>query len=111
MKRIILLLLALALVWTLCACGQQKEPEVVGGETPAENPEITQELRSYLEAAVADYEETFEPVALVSTQVVAGTNYVIACDVTDAQGNTTRKNVKIYVDLQQNSSVLEIMDK
>lgn len=88
--------------------------EVLGGWTKAESPELTDEVRSYFADAFPDDGNIFyEPVALLGTQVVSGTNYKIlyrqisisSSGASDVYGIGT-----IYVDLQNNVAVLNVED-
>ena len=87
------------------------EAELVGGWTKAESPKLTDEVKGYFAEAFPDGTATFyEPVALLGTQVVSGTNYKIlyrkisieSADAADTYGIGT-----IYVDLQNNVEVLD----
>lgn len=54
----------------------------------------------------------FEPLALMATQVVAGTNYMFLCKGTTVTANpeTALKVVTIYADLQGNAQILKVAD-
>jgi len=104
MKRIIALLLAVLMVLTLCACAK-KEKSAAGGWTEKSETNLSDEQKAVFEKAVAGTEyEGYELVALVSTQVVAGTNYKFKCK--DADGN--EKIVLVYEDLDGNASVTSV---
>lgn len=86
------------------------ENDLVGSWYPAENPEVTKEIKEVLEKASealtgADY----KPVALLGTQVVAGTNYALLCEMTatvpDAQSEYAV--VYIYEDLEGNAEITD----
>ena len=85
--------------------------ELAGGWTKAESPKLTDEVKAYFAEAFPDETSTFyEPVALLGTQVVSGTNYKILyrkisignADAVDTYGIGT-----IYVDLQNNVELLD----
>ena len=54
----------------------------------------------------------YTPVALLSTQVVAGTNYCILCQITPVVPNPapTWALVYIYADLQGNAEIMNVYD-
>ena len=87
------------------------EDELVGGWVKSESPKLTDKVKAYFAKAFPDGTNTFyEPVALLGTQVVSGTNYKIlyrkisigTSDAIDTYGIGT-----IYVDLQNNVEVLD----
>jgi len=104
-KLILAWMLALIPLLTLAACAKKEEPQLVGAPVEAENTEITEELKGYFDAATASLDMEYVPVKLISTQVVAGTNYKFLCT-----ANGEEKYVTIYVDLDKNASVTEITD-
>ncbi len=84
--------------------------DVTGGWEEPESPEVTDEAKKALEKACetltgADY----EAVALLSTQVVAGTNYRLLCEVKpvtpDAEAHY--EIVTVYADLQGGAEITE----
>ena len=86
---------------------------VVGAYEDAESPEITDEIQALCDKAFADLEgAVYTPVALLATQVVAGTNYKILFEkeivVPDAE--KTYAIGIIYEDLDGNASIAEIDD-
>ena len=86
---------------------------VVGAYEPAESSEITDEIQALCDKAFADLEgAVYTPVALLATQVVAGTNYKILFEkelaVPDAE--KTYAIGIIYEDLDGNASITEIDD-
>ncbi len=87
--------------------------EMLGAYEPAESPEITDEIQALCDKAFADLEgAVYTPVALIATQVVAGTNYEILFEkeivVPDAE--KTYAIGFIYEDLDGNASITEIDD-
>ena len=116
MKKIIALLLALTFVLGMTACGSKKEPEkeeIAGGWTEAGEDALTDEIRGYLEKATAGEDGAkYEAVKLLATQVVAGRNYELLCNVTPIVPNAepVQKIVKIYVDLEGNCSLTSVED-
>lgn len=88
------------------------EDALVGGWVKPESPALTDEVKGYFAKAFPDGTNTFyEPVALLGTQVVSGTNYKVlyrkisigTSDAVDTYGIGT-----IYVDLKNNVEVLDV---
>ncbi|MER1994772.1 MAG: hypothetical protein ABS897_12095 [Eubacteriales bacterium] len=123
MKKIVSLLMALALVLTLCASASA-EMMVGGWEiVPAQSAILTEEAQPepmMTDEAAAAFLKAMEnldgaeyiPVALLATQVVAGTNYCILC-----QGKYVVPDAKpfwalvyIYADLEGNAQILNIYE-
>lgn len=93
--------------------GDEEYPVEDGGYEPAESPEITDEIQALCDQAFQDLEgAVYTPVALLATQVVAGTNYKILFEkeivVPDAK--KTYAIGIIYEDLDGNASIAEIDD-
>ena len=87
------------------------EGEIVGGWTRAESPAITDDFKKVFEKATAELTGVdYEPVAYLSSQVVAGKNHRVLCTATvvvpDAE--PTYAILQIYEDLQGNAEVTEI---
>ena len=85
---------------------------LMGGWSPAESPEITDELKEAFEKAKepltgADY----EPVALAAPQVVAGMNYCILCESTlrSIDPEKSYALAYMYVDLEGNSEITDLV--
>ena len=100
MKRFLAILLAVVLVLGVSACGK-KEEAMAGGWTKEETELSENELAIFNKAVAGTEYETYEPISLMGTQVVAGMNYKFKCKDTD--GN--EKILTVYCDLQQNCSV------
>ncbi len=91
----------------------QSGEEVTGGWTASVSEEQAKAGEAALEKATEEMEgATYEPVAVVGTQVVAGTNYEIICLVTpvypDAEGSYAR--VTVYEDLEGNAEITNVED-
>ena len=87
--------------------------ELAGGWQKAESPEVTQEIRDLCDKAFEKLTGVdYKPVALLSTQVVAGTNYCLLCESTIVYpgADTTYAFVYLYEDLEGNVEVLDIMN-
>ena len=93
---------------------QDAKPQtLLGGWSIAEDSYVTKELGRLLQQAEGYPEdEKYEPVALLATQVVAGTNYCILCQVSPSDSNqpTAYVYVYLYADLQGGSQILEVQD-
>lgn len=99
--------------WNKALGHEEADEELVGVWQKVESPELTDEAKAAFEKATegllgVDY----KPVALLDTQVVAGTNYRILCEATVVYpGAETQKVVMtIYEDLDGNASILSIED-
>ena len=112
MKKVIALLIALGLL--LGAVSVNAET-MVGGWSP-----VVQEAGKLPEDAQAAFDKALEqldgavytPVALLSTQVVAGTNYLFVCEMKAFGGPATQTNVKIFKPLPgQGAAELIVVEK
>ena len=123
MKKIVSLLMALVLVLTLCASASAEM--MTGGWEMAEarsailteeaqfEPMMTDEAAAAFSKAMENLDGAeYIPVALLATQVVAGTNYCILC-----QGKYVVPDAKpfwalvyIYADLEGNAQILNIYE-
>jgi hypothetical protein len=117
MKKLFALMLAMLMVFALCACGAspapaaEKEPAVVGGWTLSEDAALSEEARAAFEKAMEGFTGVgYEPLALIGTQVVSGTNYCILCEgrviVPDAAPYYAL--VYVYADLKGGAQILNI---
>ena len=116
-KKILLVLLALVMVFALASCKNDEpdpgEEPVVGGYTDVEDGTLTDELLGIFNAALEGYDGVkLEPVKLLQTQVVAGTNYKFLANETVVVPGATPKEVvvTIYKDLQGNTTITEVTD-
>ncbi|MBQ7702956.1 MAG: hypothetical protein IJT40_01130 [Firmicutes bacterium] len=123
MKRSIAAVLAVIMVFTLAACGgttgnsvNSNTETIVGGWTINTGDLDINSNEEALAAFQKAVEELlgcdYEPVALLATQVVAGTNYCILARTTTvaAQPYTTYQLVYVYADLSGNCEVLKFED-
>ena len=123
MKTIGALALAAALLLSLAACGKTvqgankeetektAEEPVVGGWERAEDPTVTDEVRTLMEKATAELDgASYTPVAYLASQVVAGRNYAILCRtapvIPDAE--ETYAVVTIWEDPEGNVQMTEV---
>ncbi len=86
---------------------------LLGGWSGKENPVVTAEAKAALEKATKELVgASYKPLALLATQVVAGTNYCLLCEITpvvpDAQPGYGI--VYVYEDLQGEASITEVVD-
>lgn len=136
MKRIIALLLAALMAVSLAACSKDKsdtsakygnvdaeketedrtevstENEMVesGGWTTSDSVTVTDELKAlFVKANAILTGAQYEPVALLGTQVVAGTNYLVLCKETPTVPDaiSTYVLVTLYEDLQGNAEITD----
>ena len=94
--------------YTLTSTVAVAEQEVIaGGWTTAQDPTITDEYKKMVES-VADKrpEYKFTPIALLATQVVAGTNYRFFCMATK-DNKSVSAILEIYQDLQGGTDILD----
>ena len=111
MKRIFV---ALLLILALCAPATVAEPMLGGWQ------DVPHAAEALPEDAQAAFDKALEglvgaeytPVALLSTQVVAGMNYCILCQITPVVPNATPHwaLVYIYADLQGNAGITNVYD-
>ena len=114
MKKRSIRIVLLALFLALCSAAAMAEPMAGGWQiVPHEAAALPEDAQSAFDKAVenlvgADY----VPVALLSTQVVAGTNYCILCQVTPVvpDGQPCWALVYIYADLQGNAEIMNVYD-
>lgn len=117
MRKIIIFCLIACLC--LVGCGKKVSPnkgEVVGGwtaNTDIKAVNISEDASKAFTKATAEYTGmTLEPVALLGTQVVSGTNYMFLCKGTTVTENpiTSLKIVVVYNDLNNKSSITSVKD-
>ena len=120
MKKLVALLMAAALgvSLALCGCGSKDEAssdeeKISGGWTVPDSVEVTDEVKTVLNKATKEMTGAdYEPVALLGTQVVAGTNYSLLCQVTPVAENaeTHYSIVVVYNGADGTTSVVETHD-
>ena len=87
--------------------------DIDGGWTPAQSPVVTDDVKKAVEKAQeAMTGASFEPVALLSSQIVAGTNYCVLCEETASVpgAEITYAIVRIYADLEGNAEITDIVE-
>ena len=110
MKKVLAILMAAMLLVGVTAA--MAEP-LVGGWTPAENSEVTEDQKAVFDKAVEKLlGVNYEPIAYLASQVVAGVNHCFLCKATVVSPNAAPayKLVYIYQDLQGNATVTNIAD-
>ena len=88
---------------------------LAGGWTVAEDPAITDDINSLFCQALDSYQTgtitvSYTPVALLGTQVVAGTNYAVLSKASEINKGTIWVIIYLYQDLENNASVIRVAD-
>lgn len=88
---------------------------LAGGWTVAEEVEITEDINNLFFQALESYQTgtitvAYTPVALLGTQVVAGTNYAVLSKASEINQGSKWAIIYIYQDLEGNPMVLNITD-
>ena len=84
-----------------------------GGWAQAETPVITEDAGAAFDKAMKNLVGVdYTPVALLSTQVVSGTNYCFLCEATVVYpgAETSYALVYIYADLEGNAEITQIVN-
>ena len=114
MKRTIIRIAILTLILALCAASAIAEPLAGGWQNvPCEAVELPEDAQAAFDKALDGLVGArYVPVALLSTQVVAGMNYCILCQITPVVPNPTPTwaLVYIYADLQGNAEITNVYD-
>lgn len=84
-----------------------------GGWSVADDQTVTEEINNMFWQAMESYQTgtitvAYTPVAVLGTQVVAGTNYAVLSRASEINKGTTWVIVYLYRDLEGNASVLSI---
>lgn len=111
MKKTIAILLA-SLILLSVAAGVA-EVSLSGGWNVAENTGITEENKAILEKALEELVGvTYEPIAYLGSQVVAGLNHCFLCKATVVYPNAVPSLALVYVyeDLSGNVQITNIAD-
>lgn len=114
MKKKVLSMVLLVLVLTACAVSAQAEMKVGGWEmVQAEAAPLPEEAQAAFDKAMEQLVGAeYTPVALLATQVVAGANYCILCQVTPVVPDPVPvwALVYIYADPEGNAQILNVYD-
>lgn len=95
----------------LCASAALGEAGLAGGWTVADSAEVTEDMQLLFEKAMAEMVGVdYMPVAVLGSQLVAGTNYCFLCRATVVYPNAQPYYALVYLyqDLNGNASVLQI---
>ena len=118
MKKILAIILSMSVVTTalgfLSGCSKKDRQNIEsGGWGKPSSPVITEEIRTMFEKATETLTgESFEPVAYLASQIVAGRNYLLLCKGTPTvpDAETTYALVYVYEDLSGNAKITSITD-
>lgn len=112
-------LLILASVLVLAGCAKKEpapaetaEPQTLGGwtvNTKIISNVMTEEQKAvFQKAADAETEKQYQPVAMLASQIVSGTNYAFLALETDAEGSSGWTIVKVYRSLNDQSEISSV---
>ena len=113
---VIVLILSLALCSAAASAdSSQKEPVITGGWeiVPHEAEELPEDAQKAFDKATENLVGAkYTPVALLSTQTVAGENYCILCQITPAapDADPSWALVYIYADLEGNAEIMNVYE-
>ena len=117
MKKGLTLLLALCLALTMFAAATAEETPaaapLLGGWQPTADATVTEETKTLLAKAFDGIgTDAIDPIAVLGTQVVAGTNTCILCRITPGGEDAAPYYALIYVnqDLEGNVSLMQIVE-
>lgn len=91
--------------------GAESSNELSGGTIQAEDVTITKEVQKAFDKATKEYAGTkLEPIALVGTQVVSGTNYKLLCKSTAVTPNAKAQFViaTVYQSLDGSAEITDV---
>jgi len=88
---------------------------LAGGWVISEDPAITDDIRNIFDQGLDSYQTgiitvVYSPVALLGTQVVAGTNYAVLSKASEINQGSKWVIVYLYQDLEGNATVLSVAD-
>ena len=86
---------------------------VAGGWSVADDYTVTEDINNLFWQAMDSYQTgtitvAYTPVAVLGTQVVAGTNYAVLCKASEINKGSAWVIVYLYRDLEENATVLKI---
>lgn len=114
MKKLVSALLSLVLVLSLSAALASEGMMTGGWEiVPAEGAVLPDEAVAALEKALEKMDgASYVPVTLMATQIVAGTNYCILCQVTPVvpDAKPAWALVYVYADLEGNAEIMNVYE-
>lgn len=113
MRKKLILLMTIVMLFSLAACGQQKAaPEKVGGWTLNDSFSISAEAQQAFDKAMEGLVGVnYQPIGLLGTQLVSGTNYSFLCEASVVYPNAQPYYavVTVYADLQGKAEVRNIV--
>ena len=113
MRKMMILLLATALLFCLAACGREKAaPEKAGGWTLNDSFAVSAEAQQAFDKAMEGLVGVnYQPIGLLGTQLVSGTNYSFLCEASVVYPNAQPYYtvVTVYADLQGKAEVRNIV--
>ena len=128
MRKLISLMMALLLTFGIVgSLAEENQPAeetagapmaggLAGGWTIAEEAEITEDINNLFFQGLESYQAgtiitvAYTPVALLGTQVVAGTNYAVLSKASEINQGSKWVIIYLYQDLEGNTTVLDIAD-
>ena len=114
MNKLVSALLSLVLVLSLSAALASEGMMTGGWEiVPAEGAVLPDEAVAALEKALEKMDgASYVPVTLMATQIVAGTNYCILCQVTPVvpDAKPAWALVYVYADLEGNAEIMNVYE-
>ena len=114
MKKLIICALVMAMVLTLCAAPVSAEMTVGGWSiTEAEAQPLPEDAQAAFDKAMEQLDgATYTPVALLATQLVAGTNYCILCQITPVVPDPVPSwgLLYLYADLEGNVEIMNVYE-
>lgn len=90
-----------------------EDEEITGGWMQPDSPEMTEESKAaFTKAAEALDGVSYTPLALLSSQVVSGTNYCIFCEKQNGSADAEKQYVFMYIyeDLQGNAEISDVIE-
>ena len=114
MKNTLIRILVLALALALFAASALAEPLAGGWEiAPNEAAALPEDVQAAFDRAVKDMDRAeYVPVALMATQIVAGVNYCILCQIVpvEPEAGASWALVYIYADPQGNAEITNVYE-
>ena len=114
MKKLIICLAAMTLILALCAASVSAEMLTGGWENAAaEAVPLPEDAQAAFDKAMENLDgAVYTPAALLATQIVAGKNYCILCQISPVVPDPETKwaLVYIYADLEGNAEITNVYE-
>jgi hypothetical protein len=126
MKKVFAILLAVLILASLAACGNNAgtakneggtggnaSDVISGGYTPADSPVVSAETEALLKKALENLDGAdYIPVAYIASQIVAGKNHLILCKTAPVVAEPVYHYalVTIYEDLNDNAEITNVLE-